>query len=112
MMQQTNTSLRLRTCAGERAGDSLNAAGRRSQVAGRRSQVAFSVSQALFFEFAKAAWPSHRHSRKPARFEFTRNVRLQADTVFGHVFCRTTVSKCDIQKREIQAFGGRGYAPA
>jgi len=65
----------------------------------------------ILFEFAKAALPSHRHLRKPARFEFTRHVRLQADTRFGHLFCRTTVSKCEYQKREIQAFGGRGHAP-
>ena len=33
--------------------------------------------------------------KKACPFEFTRHVRLQADTEFGHLFCRTSVSQCD-----------------
>ncbi|WP_130558114.1 hypothetical protein [Limnobacter thiooxidans] len=72
------------------------------QAASRKPQAG--ELQVLTVLFAKAALPSHRHSGKPARFEFARNVRRSADTGFGHVFCRTKVSQCDVQKRDQQAF--------
>jgi hypothetical protein len=101
-MMQQRTPHGLRTCAGVKTGDSLNAASRKSQVS--------SIGRSPF-KFAKAALPSRRHSRKPAHFEFTRHVRRHADTVFGHLFCRTTVSQGEFKKGKYRLSGGRGYAP-
>ena len=96
-MQQTNTSLPANLRRLELVTQSTpQAASRKPQAASRKPQAG--ELQVLTVLFAKAALPSHRHSGKPARFEFTRNVRLQADTGFGHVFCRTTVSQCEIKK--------------
>jgi hypothetical protein len=67
-------------------------------VSGRKLQPAPCDSQAQPVQFAKAALPLHRHSGKPARFEFTRHVRLQADTGFRPFVLPNPVSQCESQK--------------
>jgi hypothetical protein len=86
MMQQPNTSQGSELAPEKRL---VIQSSPQAAVSCNKSQIIHRKSQVLPFKFVKAAWPSHRHSRKPARFEFTRNVRRHADTVFGHVFCRT-----------------------
>ena len=48
--------------------------------------------------------------KKACPFEFIRHVRLQADTEFGHLFCRISVSQCEFNKGAFRLSGGGGHA--
>jgi|GEM_PF-3749461 len=48
--------------------------------------------------------------KKACPFEFKRHVRLQADTEFGHLFCRISVSQCEFNEGAFRLSGGGGHA--